>query len=71
MLEAFASFNLENSMDEFNTDIFTFRQDSSSIVDDVVVKHGFSDDSLLDALTDEDLRLIFPVVLGYQYLAFN
>lgn len=58
-------------MDEFNTGIFTFRQDSSNIVDDVVIKHGFRDDSLLDALTDEDLQLIFPVVFGYQYLAFN
>lgn len=58
-------------MDEFDTDIFTFRQGSSSIVDDVVIKHGFRDDSLLDALTDEDIRLVFPFVLGYQHLDFH
>lgn len=58
-------------MDEFEPDIFTFRKADASIVDDVIPKYGFSDDSVLDQLTDEDLRLIFPYVLGYQYLAFN
>ena len=58
-------------MDEFDTDIFTFRQSDGGIVNDVVSKQGFADDALLDAFTEDDIRDIIPVVLGYQYLSFN
>lgn len=58
-------------MDEFDTDIFTFRQGSSSIVDDVVIKKGFRDDALLDGLTDEEIYKVYPYILGYQHLPYD
>ena len=58
-------------MDEFNTDIFTFRRDitTANIVDDVVIKAGFDD--LLDNLTDVQLQDVAPYLIGYQHLTFH
>jgi hypothetical protein len=63
-------------MDEFDTDIFTFRRSDadSSIVDDVVFKYGFLDaafQDLLAKLNEDDIYKITPIVLGHQYLAFH
>lgn len=58
-------------MDEFNTDIFTFRRDTTTanIVDDVVIKAGFDD--LLDNLTDVELQDVAPYLIGYQHFTFH
>lgn len=60
-------------MDEFDTDIFTFRRDTASaeIVDDVVVKEGFHDDTLLDQLTDDDIADVSPYILGFAHITFH
>jgi len=58
-------------MDEFNTDIFTFRRSDTGIVDDVVLSSGFRDDDLLDALSDVELQDVAPYVFGYQHLCFH
>lgn len=58
-------------MDEFDTDIFTFRQGSSSIVDDVVIKKGFRDDALLDGLTDDDVSDVAPYIFGFAHITFH
>lgn len=58
-------------MDEFNTDIFTFRRDTTTanIVDDVVIKAGFDD--LLDNLTDVEFQDVAPYLIGYQHFTFH
>ena len=60
-------------MDEFDTDIFTFRRDtaSDSIVDDVVIKEGFRDDALLDGLTDDDVSDVAPYIFGFAHITFH
>ena len=60
-------------MDEFNTDIFTFRRDiaTANIVDDVIIKAGFRDDDLIDNLTDVELQDVAPYVFGFQHLPFH
>jgi hypothetical protein len=60
-------------MDEFNTDIFTFRRDitTANIVDDVIIKAGFRDDDLIDNLTDVELQDVVPYVFGFQHLPFH
>jgi len=60
-------------MNEFNTDIFTFRRDitTANIVDDVIIKAGFRDDDLIDNLTDVELQGVVPYVFGFQHLPFH
>jgi hypothetical protein len=58
-------------MDEFNTDIFTFRRSDAGIADDVIVKAGFRNDDLLDNLTDVELQDVAPYVFGYHHLSFH
>ena len=60
-------------MDEFDTDIFTFRRDTTSadIVDDVVIKEGFRDDALLDSLTDDDIADVAPYIFGFSHVSFH
>jgi hypothetical protein len=60
-------------MDEFDTDIFTFRRDpaATAIVDDVVIKEGFRDDALLDSLTDDDIADVAPYIFGFAHTIFN
>lgn len=58
-------------MDEFDADIFTFRHAPSTIVDDVVIKHGFLGDALIESLTDQEIIEIYPYSIGYQHLPFD
>ncbi len=60
-------------MDGFESDIFTFRRTSdTSVLDDVVCKHGFRDESFLASLTEEeDLTELAPYIFGFQHITFN
>jgi hypothetical protein len=59
-------------MDEFDTDIFTFRRSvDTSIVDDVLITAGFHDDSFLDSVSDSDLSDVAPYIFGFQHIAFH
>ncbi len=60
-------------MDEFDTDIFTFRRDTASadIVDDVVVKDGFRDEVFLSGLTDDDIADVAPYIFGFSHVSFH
>ena len=60
-------------MDSFGSDIFTFRRDSAAaaIVDDTVLSEGFRDEALLAAMTDDEVKHIFAILVGYDYTIFN
>lgn len=60
-------------MDGFGSDIFTFRRDSTAaaIVDDVVLSEGFRDEALLASMTDDEVKHIFAILVGYDYTIFN
>jgi hypothetical protein len=60
-------------MDGFESDIFTFRRDSAAaaIVDDTVLSEGFRDEALLETMTDDEVKHIFAILVGYDYTIFN
>lgn len=60
-------------MDGFGSDIFTFRHDSAAaaIVDDTVLSEGFRDEALLASMTDEEVKAIFAILVGYDYATFH
>lgn len=60
-------------MDGFSSDIFTFRRDpaAAAIVDDVVLSEGFRDEALLASMTDEEVKAIFAILVGYDYATFH
>jgi hypothetical protein len=60
-------------MDGFGSDIFTFRRDSAAaaIVDDTVLSEGFRDEALLETMTDDEVKHIFAILVGYDYTIFN
>lgn len=60
-------------MDSFGSDIFTFRRDStaSAIVDDVVLSEGFRDEALLEVLTEDEVKHVFAILVGFDYATFH
>lgn len=60
-------------MDSFGSDIFTFRRDSASaaIVDDVVLSEGFHDEALLEVLTEDEVKHVFAILVGFDYATFH